>query len=100
VTRRLSTRIVVVHHPGDTGGTRLLGLVAEKVTEVMRRDAAEFVEAGLIGDDQSHLGPVLTDPRGLVHRLDLSKLLAEPRHHTVSEPLVEHAWPGTTSKTS
>ncbi len=100
VTRRLSTRIVVVHHPAETSGTRLLGLVAEKATEVMRRDAADFVDAGLTGDRASYLGPVLTDPRGLVHRLDLSKLLAKPRHHTVSGPLVEDECRWTTSKAS
>ena len=36
-TRRLSTRIVLVHYPDKTGRTHLLGLVAEKATEIMHR---------------------------------------------------------------
>ena len=42
----LSTRIVLVHCPDGRGGSRLLGLVAEHVTETFRRQASDFRDAG------------------------------------------------------
>src|SRR5919201_580300 len=41
--KRLSTRIVLVHYLDDNGEKRLLGLIAEKVTETLRREPADFV---------------------------------------------------------
>ena len=75
--KRLSTRIIVVRYRDDNGGTHLLGLIAEKATETMRREPADFVESGVTSDRASYLGPVATDPRGLVQRVDVSKLLPE-----------------------
>src|SRR5580704_372498 len=44
---RLNTRIVLVHYPDGNGGTHLLGLIAERVTETVRRDRADFVASGV-----------------------------------------------------
>src|SRR6187399_2400232 len=41
--RRLSTRIVLVHYPGAEGQTRLLGLIAERATQTVRREKTDFV---------------------------------------------------------
>ncbi|WP_448956147.1 chemotaxis protein CheW [Labrys neptuniae] len=57
---RLSTRIVVVRHPHDE--TTLLGLIAEKATEMLRLDPAEFA-------------PFAQGPHGLVQRIELEDLL-------------------------
>src|SRR3954468_8454666 len=40
--RRLSTRIVLVHHEDD-GERRLLGLIVERVTQTVRREESDFV---------------------------------------------------------
>ena len=72
--RRLSTRIVLVHYGADG---RLLGLIAERATELVRRDESEFVPSGVVNDDASYLGPVAADGRGLVQRLDLTRLLPD-----------------------
>src|SRR5476651_999552 len=45
--RRLSTRIVLVHYPDQTGRTRLLGLIAERATQTARHAASEFVATGV-----------------------------------------------------
>ena len=75
--RRLSTRLIVVRYPGDNGEAHLLGLVAEKATEMTRREPADFVESGVNSAAAPYLGPVVTDARGLVQRVELSKLLPE-----------------------
>jgi chemotaxis-related protein WspB len=72
---RLNTRIVLVHYPDGGGGTRLLGLIAEKVTETVRRDKADFVASGVTNDRAPYLGPVATDARGLMQWIDVESLL-------------------------
>jgi chemotaxis-related protein WspB len=74
--RRLSTRVILIHYPHAEGRTRLLGLLAEHVTSTVRREAAEFVDSG-IGGDSAAIGPVATDDRGVVHRIDPTALLPQ-----------------------
>lgn len=72
---RLNTRIVLVRYPDDSGGTHLLGLIAEKATETVRRDRTDFVASGITDDRAAYLGPVAMDARGLMQWVDLRKLL-------------------------
>lgn len=70
---RLSTRIVLVdYRPGKP-----LGLIAEHVTETLRREPADFQRAGVQGPDARYLGPVTRDARGIVQRIELQYLLSE-----------------------
>jgi chemotaxis-related protein WspB len=72
---RLNTRIVLVHYPDGSGGTQLLGLIAERVTETVRRDEADFVASGVSSDRAPYLGPVATDARGLLQWIVVESLL-------------------------
>jgi len=73
--RRLSTRIILAHYPDGNGGQRLLGLMAEKATETMRREPSDFVAAGVDNDDAPYLGPVASDARGLIQWIEVDQLL-------------------------
>jgi chemotaxis-related protein WspB len=73
--RRLNTRIVLVHYRGDDGTVHLLGLIAEKATETLRREAADFTASGVKGTAAPYLGPVAKDTRGLVQRIEVNQLL-------------------------
>jgi chemotaxis-related protein WspB len=73
--RRLSTRIILAHYPDGNGGKRLLGLLAEKVTQTMRREPSDFVAAGVDNDDAPYLGPVASDARGLIQWVEVDQLL-------------------------
>ena len=73
--RRLSTRIILTHYTDDNGEKRLLGLIAEKVVETMRREASDFVASGIDNDTAPYLGPVATDARGLIQWVDVDHLL-------------------------
>jgi chemotaxis-related protein WspB len=73
--RRLSTRIILAHYPDGNGGKRLLGLMAEKVTQTMRREPSDFVAAGVDNDDAPYLGPVASDARGLIQWVEVDQLL-------------------------
>jgi chemotaxis-related protein WspB len=75
--RRLNTRIVLVHYPGRDDSTHLLGLVAERATEAVRREPADFRASGITRTSESQLGPVALDANGAIHWIDLSRLLPE-----------------------
>ena len=73
--RRLSTRIILAHYPDGNGEKRLLGLIAERVTETIRREPSDFVAAGVDIDAAPYLGPVATDTRGLIQWVQVDQLL-------------------------
>jgi chemotaxis-related protein WspB len=88
--RHLSTRVILVALGGSDERTgqreRLLGLIAEKVTDTIRRDAADFSPTGITSDSAAYLGPVTTVGGRLLQWVEVSSLL--PRE--VSEALFRH----------
>ena len=96
--RRLSTRVIIVRYASAGGETRVLGLIAEKATETIRRESSDFVDSGVRNERAPYLGPVATDARGLVQRVDVARLLTA-RHQAWFEQSEEQAWPSPTSKT-
>ena len=91
---RLSTRIIIIEAGSSSSAFPapcLLGLIAERATEMLQRDARDFVQVevpsakyhvpGSLTSDPSHiapwLGPVLIDDRGVIQLLHAQKLLAE-----------------------
>jgi chemotaxis-related protein WspB len=87
---RLSTRVVIVPYTTGKGEKRLLGLIAEKATETIRRDALEFVDSGVVNAHAPYLGSVAPDTRGMVQRVDIGRLLTA-RHQALFGQLEEHA---------
>jgi chemotaxis-related protein WspB len=77
--RRVSTRVFMVNYPLGTkgGGTRLLGLIAEHATEMTNKAAGDFQFTGVRTTGARYLGPVATDPRGMIQRVEVSELLDE-----------------------
>jgi chemotaxis-related protein WspB len=71
----MSTRIILVKYPLETGKTHLLGILAEHATETFRRPEEDFQDSGVAMADASWLGPVLTDAAGIVQRIEISRLL-------------------------
>lgn len=74
---RFSTRIILVEHPGQDGSSHLLGLIAERVTDTARHEAADFAPTGVSGPQTRYLSGVVNGPRGLVQRIDIERLLPE-----------------------
>ena len=72
----MSTRIIIVRYPDGNGTLHLLGLIAEKATETVRRDPADFTDSGVVNDDAPYLGPVATDPNGLVQWIEVTRIIA------------------------
>jgi chemotaxis-related protein WspB len=86
---RLSTRLLLVHYPDATGTKRLLGLIAEKATETLRREPGDFVASGVKSDGAPYLGPVVNDLRGLIQWVEVDKLLPASVREVLFKQTVE-----------
>jgi chemotaxis-related protein WspB len=85
--RRLNTRLVIVHY--TAGESRhLLGLIAERATETMRRDPKDFQDSGVTSASPPHLGPVALDSAGPVHWIDVDRLLPALLADSLFQPAV------------
>lgn len=73
--RRVSTRLLVVHYAARDGASHLLGLLAERATEMLNRAPEAFQPAGVQGAETRYLGPVVSDARGLIQRVEIGELL-------------------------
>lgn len=71
----LSTRIILVEYPGSNGEKRLLGLIAEKATETLRREPADFVASGITNRAAPYLGPVTSGAHGFIQWIKVDQLL-------------------------
>jgi chemotaxis-related protein WspB len=76
-TERLSTRIIIVNYPDQHGGQRLVGLVAERATETLRKDPKDFVSTGLQMGGAPYLGPLLMDANGVIQWVHEQRLLSD-----------------------
>ena len=79
--RRMSTRIILLRH--RDGSVPLLGLIAEKATTTLRREAAEFIATGVRNDGAPYLGPICTDGGGILQWVDAQQLLSPELRHAI-----------------
>jgi len=75
---KMSTRIVVTRYVDPSGGEHLLGLLAERTTETLRRNEADFVPSGVAVEEARYLGPVAVEADHLVQRIKIQELV--PAH--------------------
>jgi len=74
----LSTRIIIVNYPDSQNTQRLLGLVAERATEFIRKDPKELHESAFRAGRAAHLGPIFMDAGEAIQCLDERRILSEP----------------------
>lgn len=72
-----STRIILINHGNNPGEQQLVGLIAERVTETLRRDESEFLDSGVQLASAPFLGPVLMDGKGVVQIISPEKLMVD-----------------------
>jgi len=71
-----STRIILVHYPLDDGKTQLLGLLAEKVTDVIRSDQTRSCRsAGVLIDKALNAHVSRAGSEELVQWFDLARMV-------------------------
>jgi chemotaxis-related protein WspB len=75
---RLTTRIIVVLHTDSAGRNHPLGLIAENVTQTIRKDPKDFISPGVTIADAPYLGPIVMDRDGPIQWLNSQHLLSAP----------------------
>lgn len=91
----LSTRLIVVAYPDrqaqrhGRNDSHLLGLIAERATDMMRRDPADFVASGIDTGRAPYLGRVTTSSHGVVQRIDVETLLPDAVRDSLFAQLVD-----------
>jgi chemotaxis-related protein WspB len=84
---RLSTRIIIINYPDANGTNHLVGLIAEKTTEMLRKDTKDFADPGVKLGAAPYLGPILMDGTSSIQLIYEQRLLPEPVcHQLFSQP--------------
>jgi chemotaxis-related protein WspB len=96
----LSTRIIILRFADASGETRMLGLIAEKATETVRREPTDFLDVGIRSEVSSYLGPVAFDGHGMVQWIDPRKLMPTAVRDALFRTPDESQWPSETSRKS
>ena len=90
----LSTRIIVLNYPDDSGAQRRIGVIAEHATGLLRAETSDFMDPGLKRGASPPLGPMLMDRKGPIQWVQEQRWLP----HEVSVPLLsefaakDHQW--------
>lgn len=63
---RLSTRIILVDYTLENGARKVLGLIAEAVTDAVKKKPSDFVAAGVEAGRSPYLGKIAIDEGGMV----------------------------------
>lgn len=96
--RNLSTRLILVRYPDRTARERLLGVIAEKVTQTVKHELADFVAPGIASDAASYLGSVCTAGGRLLQRVEVHKLLTADVSEALFRQVEEDSWSSPESK--
>jgi chemotaxis-related protein WspB len=72
---RLSTRIIVVHFKPHTGPERLIGLMAERVTETVSVAPEQCKSSNITIDAAPYLGSVIAEKKEMIQCLQIDRLL-------------------------
>ena len=74
---RLSTRIVLVNVGGDGATPRILGFVAERVTETIMCREQDLQPPGMTPPQAPYLGKIMLDKNTMIQRIDPVGVLPE-----------------------
>jgi chemotaxis-related protein WspB len=74
---RVSTRLLIVRLKLEQNGERLLGLVVERATEMLKCAPDDFRPTGVETRGAPYLRGVVRDRQGLIQRVDVAAMLSE-----------------------
>ena len=73
----LSTRIILVQHPGPSGPGRVLGLLAERATDSLDDAGAEPVSSGVAAPEATYLGGLSVSGGSMIQYVKVENLLPD-----------------------
>ncbi|MBO0348526.1 chemotaxis protein CheW [Phormidium pseudopriestleyi FRX01] len=73
----LSTRIILVNYQQTNQNSRLIGLMAERVTDTVNVLESQFKEEAIRLENAAYLGKIIMDKEGTIQQLRLESLLSQ-----------------------
>jgi chemotaxis-related protein WspB len=73
-SEQMSSRIILVRHPPPPGRSRLIGLLAERVTEAVTLDPSRAAPPNISIAEAPYLGEVYFDDRAMIQLVRLDQL--------------------------
>jgi chemotaxis-related protein WspB len=73
----LSTRLILVAHPGPAGTGRTLGLLAERATDILEDGAARTEPSGYASSDAPYLGGLSVSNNDMIQFVRVEHLLPD-----------------------
>ncbi|MCT7981426.1 chemotaxis protein CheW [Laspinema sp. C5] len=73
----LSTRIILVNYQQKNQTSRLIGLMAERVTDTLNVPESQFNDEGIHLENAAYLGKIIMDEEGTIQQLRLDSLLSQ-----------------------
>lgn len=74
---RVSTRLLIVRYSPARNGERLLGLIVERATEMLKCAPEDFRATGVETSGAPYLREVTRDRQGLIQRVEVTAMLSE-----------------------
>jgi chemotaxis-related protein WspB len=74
---QLSTRIIILRHDDANGRPQLIGVIAERATDLLRKEGREIFKPGAGAARAGFLGPVMMDDKGFLQLVQPDHLLTE-----------------------
>ncbi len=71
----MTTRIIMVNYGQDNGHRRILGLLAEQVTETVKQDPEALISSGISIAEAPWLGDLVKDSEGMLQLIEIGGLL-------------------------
>ena len=71
---RLSTRIILVNYTGKDNRSHIIGLMAERVTETVRKPKEAFISPIIRSQDAPYLGGIVMEEGEMIQYIDLEML--------------------------
>ncbi|MCD6308884.1 MAG: purine-binding chemotaxis protein CheW [Candidatus Latescibacteria bacterium] len=72
-----STRIILILYLDSKGAVRILGLVAEKVTDTVKYCESDFQSSGITSEEGAYLDTVAVDRNEMIQLVEPQKILPE-----------------------
>lgn len=85
----LSTRIILINcqeselsptHSNEETSPRVLGLMAERVTDTLNKSNQEFIHPGIKVDQSPYLGEMIKDEQGMIQFLKVEDFFPEQQY--------------------
>ena len=73
----MTSRIIMLNYGSDNGHRRILGLLAEQVTETIKQDPAALISSGISVAAAAWLGDLVKDSEGMLQLIEIDGLLPD-----------------------